>query len=197
MTSRDELLKIADFILNRADSGDLEVIKEALHKRGEGAAKGPQGVNINYMAHSMGNSLAKQVSSSKEYIRETVTNFAVQTIKQHAPEISDEHLKTLLNEWVPDPEVAAKKKENSVSKKKLPPDAELKMIDQFLRFGSGAMPIDEQAKLRSTILDWQEAYWKGFSPKVRGLITLYLKGKIDSETCWREIQKELYGETKE
>ena len=68
------------------------------------------------------------------------------------------------------------------------------MIDQILRFSSGEMPVSEQAELNKSMPDWQENYWKHFPEKIRGLITLYLKGKIDSGSCWDEIKKELYSE---
>lgn len=199
MTDKKELYKIADFILNRADDGDLEVVKEALKKRLEAKNRGPGGTDINYLAHSTGDAVAKQLSSSRQQIRETVCEFVAKIIKQHAPEISDEQLKVLLDEWVgdekdrnpfrQDPDSG---RESKREKSMFPADLELKMIDQFLRFGSGRMPLEEQAGLRESIPDWQEAYWKSFTPRIRGLLTLYFKGKIDSDTCWAGIRRELF-----
>lgn len=189
MTDKKELYRIADFILNKADEGDLEVVSEALKKRLAARSKGPGGIDINYLAHSMGDNISKQVSASKEQLRETIAEFVARSIRQQVPDISDEHLEVLLKEWVTDP---GKKERNT--DKKLPHDVELKMIDQFLRFSSGKMPLEEQSRLRESIPDWQQAYWQRFTRKIRGLLTLYLKGRIDSETCWREIQKELFDE---
>jgi len=189
VTDKKELFKIVEFILNRADEGDLEVVSEALKKRQTAKSRGPAGVDINYLAHSMGSTVSKQVSSSKDYLRSTVTDYVVKIIKQHAPEITDDQLKVLLDEYIPSEASAAEK-----NVKRLPSDVELKMIDQFLRFNSGKMPLEEQAMLRDSIPDWQETYWKRFAPKIRGLLTLYLKGKIDSDTCWIELQRELFNE---
>jgi len=187
---KKELYNIADFILNKADEKDLHVIEEVLKRRLTQKNNGPRGVDINHLAHTTGEAVSRQLSASREQIRETVTGFVKNIIKQHAPEISDNELKVLLDEWAPDPE--SRKNKNANREKKLPNDVVLKMIDQFLRFSNGEMSLDEQQELRDTLPDWQQEYWKGFPQKTRGLLTLYLKGKIDSETCWHEIKKELF-----
>ena len=185
-----ELYNIVDYILNKAGEKELEVVKEALKRRIENKNHSPMGIDINRMAHDAGSSLGRQVASSKDYIRDTVKDFVVRTIKQQAPEISERDLDVLIDQWVPAPGKTGKKAEG----KQLPSDVIIKMIDQILRFSSGEMPLSEQAELNSSMPDWQENYWKHFPDKIRGLITLYLKGKIDSGTCWDEIKKELYSE---
>jgi len=189
---KKELYNIADFILNKADDKDLHVIEEVLNRRLAQKSRSPRGVDINHLAHTTGETVSRQLSASREQIRETVTGFVKNIIKQHAPEISDDELKVLLNEWAPDPE--AIKKRNANKEKKLPKEVVLKMIDQFLRFSNDEMSLDEQKELRDALPDWQQEYWKGFPQKIRALLTLYLKGRIDSVTCWREIQKELFDE---
>ncbi len=185
-----ELFNIVDYILNKAGERELEVIKEALKRRIERRDHSPMGIDINRVAHDAGSSLGKQVASSKEYIRNTVKDFVIKTIRQEAPDISDHDLNILLDQWAPDPGNERK----SSGGKKLPNDVVIKMIDQLLRFSSGEMPVTEQSRLRESMPDWQENYWINFPDKIRGLITLYLKGKIDSGTCWEEIKKELYSE---
>ena len=185
-----ELYNIVDYILNKAGDRELEVIKEALRRRIENRSRSPMGIDISRMAHDAGSSLAEQVASSKDYIRDTVKDFVIRTIKQEAPGISDRDLNVLLDQWVPDPEKAEKNDTGA----QLPSDVIIKMIDQILRFSSGEMSVSEQAELNKSMPDWQENYWKHFPDKIRGLITLYLKGKIDSGTCWDEIKKELYSE---
>ena len=192
MIDRKELYNIAEFILNKADEKDLQVIEEALNRRLTQKNRAPRGVDINHLAHTTGEAVSKQLSASREQIRETVTGFVKDIIKQHAPEIGDEELKTLLDAWAPDPETI--KKRSAGKEKKLPGDVVLKMIDQFLRFSNDEMSLDEQKTLRDSIPQWQEEYWKAFPQKIRGLLTLYLKGRIDGETCWAEIKKELFGE---
>ena len=194
MIEKKELYKIAEFILNKADGKDLQVIEEALKRRLSQKSKSPGGVDINHLAHITGEAVSKQLTTSREQIRETVTGFVKNIIKQHAPEISDDELKVLLNAWAPDTQTAKKK---TAAKKKLPNDVMLKMIDQFLRYSNNEMSLDEQKELRDTLPEWQQEYWKGFPQKIRGLLTLYLKGRIDSETCWQEIKKELFGEQQE
>ncbi len=182
-----ELYSVVEYILNKAGERELEVVKEALKRRVDNRNLSPMGIDINKMAHDAGSSLEKQISSSKEYIRETVKDFVVRTIKQQAPDISDKDLGILLDNWVPDPDKQLKRNPNKV----LPKDVIIKMIDQILRFSAGEMSVTEQAQLKASIPDWQESYWKNFPDKIRGLITLYLKGRIDSGSCWSEIEKEL------
>lgn len=188
MTDKNELFRIADFILNKADDGDLEVIREALKRRLDRKDKSPCGIEINRLAHATGEAVEKQLSASKEQIRETVTGLVKNIIKQNAPEIGDKEMQILLDEWVP----ADGKKKTQPQSSALPPDVILKMIEQFLSFSNGQMSVSEQTALRESIPDWQEVYWARFSPKIRGLLTLYLKGKIDSNTCWSEIEKEIF-----
>ena len=188
-----ELYKIVEFILNKADKKDLHAIEEALSRRLEQKSKSPRGVDINYLANTSGEAISRQLSVSREQIRETVTGYVKDIIKQHAPEIGDKELKVLLDEWVPDPETRKKAAAKADKERRLPNDVILKMIDQFLRFSSDAMPLDEQKELRDTFPNWQQEYWNGFPQKIRALLTIYLKGRIDSDTCWREIEKELFG----
>ena len=190
MADKKELYNIADFILNKADENALRVVEEALNRRLSQKNRSPRGIDINHLAHTTGETVSRQLSASREQIRATVTDFVKNIIKQHAPEIGENELKVLLDEWVPDPE--EKKKNLAGKEKKLPSDVVLKMIDQFLRFSNGQMSLDEQKELRDTMPDWQQEYWNAFPQKIRGLITLYLKGKIDSETCWQEVKKELF-----
>lgn len=188
MINEKELYNVVEYILNKAGEKELEVIKEALKRRIEKRQHSPMGIDINRIAHESGDALSRQISSSKDYIRNSVKDFVINTIKQEVPDISDHDLEVLLDQWVPDPG-KMKKNENQ-----LPPDAVIKMIDQFLRFSSGEMAVSEQAELNRSMSGWQENYWRHFPDKIRGLITLYLKGKIDSGTCWDEIEKELYNE---
>ena len=190
MADEKKLYEIADFILNHADDSELEVVREALKRRLEHRSRSPRGIDINAAAHRMGESVEGQLQSSRDFIRKTVKDFIIKTLKQQAPEISDSEIEVLLEEYLPSEE--KKKDLKKRKKKKLPPGAELKMVDQFIRFSTGNMSLDEQAELRGELGEWHEEYWKGFSDKVRGLLTLYFKGRIDSETCWLEVKKEIY-----
>ena len=93
-----------DYILNKAGERELEVIKEALKRRIEKRSHSPMGIDINRVAHDSGRSLREQVASSREYIRDTVKDFVVRTIKQEAPGISEHDLNVLMEQWVPDPD---------------------------------------------------------------------------------------------
>lgn len=73
----------------------------------------------------------------------------------------------------------------------LPKDLLVTMIEQFIAYSEGRMGLQEQAKLRREIPDWQEVYWKRFPPGIRDSLSLYLKGTIDNEDFWLDIHTRL------
>ncbi len=73
----------------------------------------------------------------------------------------------------------------------LPKDLLVTMIEQFISYSEGRMGLQEQAKLRREIPDWQEVYWKRFSAGIRDSLSLYLKGTIDHEDFWLDIYTRL------
>ncbi len=75
--------------------------------------------------------------------------------------------------------------------KPLPNDGQLTMIRQLLTFSAGTMSASEQTELYNSIPDWQREYWRLLSGGVRDILTLFLKGSIDEETCWSQIYSAL------
>jgi hypothetical protein len=73
----------------------------------------------------------------------------------------------------------------------LPKDLLVTMIEQFIAYSEGRMSVREQAKLHREIPNWQEVYWKRFSPGIRDSLSLYLKGTIDHEDLWLDVYSRL------
>ena len=115
-----------------------------------------------------------------------IQNFAVDVIRKEAPELSEEQISQLLDAWVPDP---GKRINNDSGN--IPSDVLLTMIKQFLAYSSGTMSPSEQVELEQQIPDWQRVYWQKMPDGIRSVLTLFLKGSIDSETCWRQIYADL------
>ena len=65
------------------------------------------------------------------------------------------------------------------------------MIEQFIAYSEGRLPVRQQAQLRREMGEWQDTYWKWFPPEIRDAIALYLKGTIDKETFWLDVHKSL------
>ncbi len=78
----------------------------------------------------------------------------------------------------------------------LPPDAILTMVMQFLSYSTESMSVSQQMRLNEEIPDWQRRYWAQFSPRIRELLTLFLRGEIDHETCVARVYGELGIEAK-
>ncbi len=75
--------------------------------------------------------------------------------------------------------------------KHIPSDALLTMIKQFISYSTGAMGVREEMQLKEEMSDWHERYWKMFPQVVRRLVTLFLKGTINSEEFWQGIDESL------
>ena len=115
-----------------------------------------------------------------------IQNFAVDVIRKEAPELSDPQIEELLDAWIPDSPGGRGKE-----KPPLPPDVLLTMIRQFVSYSSGTMPPSEQVELEKQIPDWQREYWQRMPESIRTVLTLFLKGTIDSEECWQQIYADL------
>ncbi len=184
---RNELFSIVNAILNNATDADVEVIIEALKRRAKGRNTGSfRGINPERLAKESAGMISSQMSYSIGSIRKMIQNFAVDLIKKEAPELNEEQISELMDAWIPD-ENTRKRAE----KANLPPDVLLTMIKQFLSYSSGTMSPSEQMELESQIPDWQRTYWERMPEGIRAVITLFLKGTIDSDECWNQIYADL------
>ncbi len=80
---------------------------------------------------------------------------------------------------------------------RLPTAALATMITQFISYSTHTMSISEQIRLNDEIQDWHKKYWEMFSPRMRQLISFFIKGEIDEGTFWQRIKAELGIETGE
>ena len=191
-----KLYELVDFILNRADSQELDVIRAALRRRESPAESrgagfkpdSPMGIDIDLMARNAASSVNEQLGTSQKQIRDMVTGFVRDMIQKEAPEISENQLNNLLEEWVPKP---GQKKAAGKAKNPLPSDVYYSMIRQFVSFSTGAMTVSEENALKLEIPDWHSRYWEKFSPGVRRLVSLFLKGALNSDDFWQGISSEL------
>ena len=199
---RDQLYKLVDLILNHATEDELEVLQAAIDRR-NGDEEGAQGSGGAFqfspkkMAEESAHSIADQVSYSQDTIRNMIKNFAVDIIRQNAPELSDGQVRELLEAWVPDPESSTGKRQaerkagNQTQERSIPSDMLIAMIEQFIAYSEGRLPVRQQAQLRREMGEWQDTYWQWFPPEIRDAIALYLKGTIDKETFWLDVHKSL------
>jgi hypothetical protein len=202
----DSLYDVVDFILNQASENDLEVIRAALKRRIEGSESGgPMGISPARLAKESAAKVRKQMGASIESIREMVKQFAAEIIRKDAPELTEEQVKELLDTWVPtgaaesrEPEGAAPPRNQArptgLKNGRLPAEALMSMISQFVAYGTESMSVTEQMRLRDEIPDWQKRYWDQFSNRIRSLISLHVGGQLDRDTFWERIKLELGAE---
>lgn len=181
---REELFSVVDLILNNSSDGDIEVIMEAVKRRAKGRNSGTfRGINPERLAKESAAVINKQMSYSVDGIRKMIQNFAVEIIQKEAPELDESQIKELMDSWIPDP--SQKKPDKNTAQ--LPDDVLLTMIKQLLSFSVGTMSATEQTELYNNIPDWQKEYWSRLPDGIRDILTLFLKGSIDEETCWSQI----------
>jgi len=178
--ARKDLELVLDYILNKADDGEFEVIKKACTRRLKDksvyASIGGEGPSA--MAKRMSKELEDGVGASMENIRGTVRGFIADMVRKEAPEITEEELASLLDEYAPPP--GAKRAPGPSAK--VPPDALLEMVTCFVDYSSGGMAPSKQQELWSSNPRWQDEYWALFPAEVKALVKAYLEQKIDADT---------------
>jgi hypothetical protein len=180
----NSLYQVVHFILNEADEEELKVVVEALKRRLGDEAKGPMGLSPEKLGRAMAGKINEQVQESLDSVHDTVQRFIAEMIRREAPDIPEEDLEALIDEWAPKPG----RKPRQRPAPNLPPDVLLTMVRQFVDYGRGAMHGGEQKKLWDEIPDWQEKYWAAFPESVRRLIGELLKKGIDEKSFWERIR---------
>jgi len=104
----------------------------------------------------------------------------------------------LTEAWIPEPGQPGKKggKSGKGNPPELPRDALIVMVEQFLRYSAGEMPASEQVRLEEEIPGWKTLYWERFSPELRQILSLYLKGIMKPEDFEQALEA-LLGEAPE
>lgn len=185
-----ELLFIVEYILKRASSQELPMIRAALEAR---AAQGPRSLddlNFREMAKNMTEEITKRfgLGNNQNQIHGMTRRLVTNMIRDNVPEISERDLNILLDQWVekkPAGQSSAGKEEY------LPPEAVMSMIDQFVRYSLNKMPSQELNELKRSMPDWAERYWGIFSMETRSIIRSLLKAEMNTDEFWSRIRQKL------
>jgi len=172
-----ELVQALEYILNRCDERDIEVIAGAVVRRRRELAMfgGKSSIpNPGNMAKEMSSQI--NLDGAMDGLRKQIRDYAVRIIKQEAPELSEDQIEMLTRNWIPGERNS--KKNRSSEGSTLPRNVLASMIDQFVSFSQGQMEAEEDQALRSEMGPWPDKYWKSFPQVIRLLITDYLKGEI-------------------
>ena len=96
---KSRIYPVLDYILNHADADDLAAIREALKRREE--QRGFGGVDLKNVAKETSRGIEGQIGGSLDSIRDMIRKFAVEMIVKESPDIPEEHLKKLIEAWIP------------------------------------------------------------------------------------------------
>lgn len=183
------LRNIVDFILNKASDSEFEVIVKACERRRKDNSmfKKIGGVNPEKLAKGMAHDINQSMGASMDSLNTMVKGFVEDIIRKNAPEITEDQLHTLLEEYVPS---QAAKKERAVKMNKksaIPSDVLVSMIRNFVKHALGQMAPSEQKALWDEMPRWYENYWASFTPDIKLLIDAYLNDKLDEAMFWKAV----------
>lgn len=182
--STEKVKDILDFILNTASDAEFNVIIKACERRRKNSVMFAKsgGVNPEKLASSMSKEISASMGASMDSLRTMVKGYVKEIIVKNAPDITNEQLEMVLQEYMP-PEGKEKNEKDS----NVPPDVMASMIAQFVKYSKGAMAPSEQKELWDAEPRWYENYWRLFSGKIRVLIDAYTKNRVDDNTFWSAI----------
>ena len=176
MASR-ELAQTLDYILNRCNERDIEAVAEAVVRRRRDIAmfgSMPEIPDPRRMAEKISSQL--DIEGTVEGLKNSVRDYAIRTIRQQAPELTDKQIEGLMAAWIPEGQSSG---EQSSPEQSLPRDLLASMIKQFVSFSLGRMEEKEDSALRKDIGPWPDRYWKAFPRVIRSLISDFLKGEMN------------------
>jgi len=186
------LQAVLEFILNKAEPAEFEVILKACERRRKDLGRYARlgGMNPAMMADRMAASINEGVSSSMESLRDTVRSYVERIIREHAPEAGDDEVEALLRHYLPDPPATTDPSGPGTGlydedkADRLPPDALVMMVRDFTDYSLGLMPPSKQKELWDWMPDWQDKYWSAFPPEIKAFVKARLEGRLDDEDFW-------------
>jgi len=177
---REELSAVLDFILNRADESEFEVVRKACERRlkdgGAFAALGASSPTV--MAKDMAGRVQELMGATMGGMRETVRGFVETMIRQQESEMDEEEVQRLLDQLLP-PEGAERRAE---APSPLAPEALLAMTRDFVSYSEGTMPPSRQKELWDWMPRWQDRYWEALPSEIKAIVKAYIDGRLTAET---------------
>lgn len=179
MDRRSHYMQLLDFIVNHATTEEIKGIEMALDRRRSEVPAGVADLDFQKMANTMAGKLGKTLDFD---IQGMSKRLVVEMILQKYPNISDQELQSMVDQFVPG---------DGVSRNEglqIPKELRISMLDQFIRFSTGRMAEQEALELKRASTDWVNRYWSAFSPRHRELLGKLLKGEIDTDDFWRQAE---------
>lgn len=214
-----ELMGVLDYILNRCTLREIDALEAAVERRRRDLSSQTGIISLDpaRAAREMSGAVQNSINQSMDSIRGTFRQFAADLIRKEAPELSEDQMAELLDQWIPENmSMDASGKVSSSSSGPLPldsaampadtanytglaqkglingipPDAMYEMIRQFVEYSGGTMPLAEEASLREAVGDWTAVYWKKFPREVQNLIRRFISGSLtgaEFDSCLSQL----------
>lgn len=176
---------VLSLILNESDFEEIGIIQEAIKRRISDLNRvGSLGGRVSKMARRASEAVEEQLKQTHQQIQGMVVNFIREMLKEKAPELSEEEREALIRAWVPE--------RGKKSEKPLPKDAILTMAEDVLASLEGRLDAARESQLREHLGEqWRKVVWSKLPERVQKLLTLFLEGRIERPTLWREINTSL------
>jgi len=193
MAADDPLYGILDYILNRATTGELEAIGEAL-KRRQQPRQGLGGISPRGMAEKMAKTVRSQLGGMLD-THQVARKIVADLIREKEPNIGERELQVLLDNWLPGPGARPGSQGDSQAGSqagsragnkpgKTPPDVIVTMVSHYVSARKGSL---SPAQMQQLPQDWQARYWETFSPDLRALIEAFLAGRLSEVDFWSRV----------
>ena len=158
-----ELVKTLDYILNRCNERDIEAVAAAVVRRRRDIAmfgSMPVAPDPRRLAEELTSQL--NIEGNIEGLKNSVREYAIRTIRQLAPELTDAQIEELTRAWIPAGKGSSgarnsrKRARASSTDQSVPRDLLASMIDQFVSFSLGRMEEEEDKALRREMGPWPD-----------------------------------------
>ena len=135
------------------------------------------------MAKKLSAQIHQQMGLTNVNIKSMARDLVIKLAREHKPDITPRELKVLVEQMVP-----SKGGSTAPRKPNVPPSMMKTMISQFIAYSQGEM---EPAELEGLPEGWVQKYWNVFPVNVQKLLSVYIKGGIDTKSFWRRIAEAL------
>ncbi len=164
------------YILNKATPEELSGIEMALEKRKKITPFSLKDIDFQKMAKEISSKISGSYTID---VKALAKRIITQLILEKEPNISEEHLKTLLEYYIPEEKTSTN----------LPKEILYVMVQHFIDYSLGKMDQKTVEELKRSTPNWYEKYWNAFPYSIRVLIADFLKAKMNSYEFWQEVEK--------
>ena len=133
------------------------------------------------MAKKLSAQIHQQMGLTNINIKSMARELVIKLAREHKPDITTKELKALVEQMVPSGGGGL-----STGRPNIPPSMMKTMLTQFIAYSNGEM---DPRELEGLPEGWVQKYWDIFPVNVRKLLSVYIKGGIDTRTFWKRVSE--------